>query len=249
MASLFDAAQLLDLLTLTGLEIILGIDNLIFIAILTSNLPIPQQVPARMIGLSLALIMRVAMLFTASWIMKMTVPLFNIGGIDFSGKSLMLLIGGLFLVVKSIMELQSLFSSVCIDHSNGTPKKQLSFRQAITQILFIDFIFSFDSIITAVGISNNLTVMIIAIVIAMIVMIVSANPIAHYIKLYPSIKILGLNFIMLIGAYLCCGGLGLEIDKAYLYFAMFFATFSEILNIKLTNKRKKYEHNTSKTNT
>lgn len=232
---LFTTEALLNLFTLTGLEIILGIDNVIFIALLVQHLQGKQRTKARTIGLSLALIMRVVMLFGATWIMQLTEPLFTILSFVISGRSLLLIIGGLFLIVKSILELIEMFDE---KHKEAVTHnaKETRYLKIISQIIFIDIILSFDSIITAVGISNNFTIMVIAIVIAMIIMLVASNSIGEFIYANPSIKVIALAFIAFLGIILVLSGVDIEVNKTYLYFAMFFAGIVETINIRLRKK-------------
>lgn len=231
----FAAENLLNLFTLTGLEVILGIDNVIFIALLVQHLERKKRTRARIFGLSLAFIARIIMLFGATWIMRLTEPLFSIFSFSFSGRSILLIAGGLFLVVKSILEVIELFH-IKESNEDETKIRPQSYFRVISQIIFIDIILSFDSIITAVGISNNLSVIIIAIVIAMIVMLVSAEPIGKCLAANPSIKILALAFIGFLGIILVLAGFNIEIDKGYLYFSMLFAGIVETINIKLHPK-------------
>lgn len=236
----FNYESLLGLFTLTGLEIVLGIDNVIFIALLVQNLDRNSRKKARFIGLSLALIMRIIMLFFATWIMKLTYPLFTIWNKDFSGRNILLILGGLFLIIKSIMELVELFKAE--EKKPEQNKNEQSFFYVIMQIIFIDIILSFDSIITAVGISNDFAIMVAAIVIAMIVMLAASNPISKFIYHHPSIKVLALAFIALVGALLFLNGFDIAVNKGYLYFAMFFSSLVEAINIylkKLDNSREK----------
>lgn len=225
---------LFNLLTLTSLEIILGIDNVIFIALLIQHLEVKRRNRARIIGLSLAMIMRILMLLGATWIMKLTAPLFAIYSFSISGRSLLLILGGAFLVVKSILEIIELFEE---HHEQDNKKsKETRYSRIIGQIIFIDLILSFDSIITAVGISDNFSVMVIAIVIAIIVMILASNPIGQFISDNPSIKVIALAFIGFLGIILVFSGVDIEINKAYLYFAMLFSGIVEVLNIRLRKK-------------
>lgn len=245
MESFFAAENLLTLLTLTGLEIVLGIDNVIFIALLVEHLKGRERVKARFIGLSLALILRIILLFGASWIIGLTQPLFTIFTMPFSGRSLLLIIGGLFLVVKSILETRQLFNeetkdtSETISSAKENKHAQKKFRSIITQIIFVDLILSFDSIITAVGMTNNLPVIIIAIFIAIGTMMISAKPIGNFIYQNPSIKVIALAFIFLVGVLLVGNGFNIDIPKPYLYFAMFFCMGVEIINILLRKKQEK----------
>lgn len=241
---LFTIESLLNLLTLTGLEVILGIDNVIFIALLVQPLEGQRRKNARIMGLSLALIARILMLLGATWIMKLTEPLFFIMNFPFSGRSLLLILGGLFLVIKSILEVKEMFAENHEDPKTAAAK-DTRYMKIISQIIFIDIILSFDSIITAVGLSNNFSIMVIAIVIAMIIMLISANSIGDFIYANPSIKVLALAFIGLLGVILVLAGFDIECDKAYLYFSMFFAGIVETINIHLRKKHnniKEKEH-------
>lgn len=229
---LFTAEALLNLFTLTGLEIILGIDNVIFIALLVQHLEKKQRNKARVMGLSLALIMRVLMLFGATSIMKLTQPLFTAFTFDISGRSLLLILGGLFLVIKSIMELIDLFKP---EHEEKKSSKaaETKYIKIISQIIFIDMILSFDSIITAVGMTNDFPIIVIAVVIAMIIMLVASDPIGRFIYEHPSIKVIALAFIAMVGVMLLFNGFDIYFDKGYLYFSMFFAGLVETINIYL----------------
>lgn len=227
--------SLANLLVLTGIEIVLGIDNVIFIAILVQHLEKAEKAKARVIGLSLALVMRVLMLFSATSIMKLTDPLFKIFAVSISGRDLLLLIGGLFLIVKAIMEIFEMLNAKEKEEKKDPGGRK--FMKIISQIIFIDVVLSFDSIITAVGISNELSIMVIAVVISMIVMLISANSISKFIERNPSIKVLALAFIALVGAMLFLNGLNFYFDKAYIYFAFFFSGIVEFINIKLKNKK------------
>jgi predicted tellurium resistance membrane protein TerC len=234
----FTAENMLELLTLTGLEIVLGIDNIIFIALIVQRLPPAQRRSVRLIGIGLALILRVLMLTGASTIAKMQTPLFSLGSLDFSGRDLMLFGGGVFLLVKGFKEILHLFAANAQDKSK--PKVYTSFWNAITQVVFIDVILSFDSVITAVGMTDHLMIMIIAITIAMAIMVISVQPISEFIRSYPNIKVIGICFVMLIGAYLTAGGLHFHIEKAYLYAAMFFSLMVESINIALKKYASKH---------
>jgi predicted tellurium resistance membrane protein TerC len=229
---------LLNLFTLTGLEIVLGIDNIILIALLVQHLHGSQRTKARVIGLSLALIFRILMLFGATWIMTLTAPLFTISNFPVSGRDLLLIIGGAFLIIKSCTELIELFA----EHSDDPIKpkeRETRYTKIIAQIIFVDVILSFDSIITAVGISNNFPIMVAAVVIAMIVMLISSNPVGEFIYKNPSIKVLALAFIALVGVMLVLNGLDIGFNKGYLYFAMFFAGLVETINIFLRKRMEK----------
>ncbi|HEY7452794.1 MAG TPA: TerC family protein [Candidatus Limnocylindria bacterium] len=223
-------------ITLTALEIVLGIDNLVFISVLTSRLPRDQQGRARAIGLGLALIMRIVLLLTLSWVIGLTAPLFTIGPFDFSGRDLILIGGGLFLLAKGTTEIHEALEGGA-EHAPGHVPKVASFRSVIVQIVLIDAVFSLDSIITAVGLSNQLVVMIGAIVIAIIVMLVASAPLSQFVERHPSIKILALSFLLLIGFSLVAEGFGVHIEKAFIYFAMGFSVFVEALNLRMRRGR------------
>jgi len=237
---------LLNVFTLTFLEIILGIDNLIFIAIVVQKLPANVRKEARIFGLSLALIIRILMLMTLSFVMGLTSKLFTLYGTDFSWKDLLLIAGGLFLIGKSSCEIyQDTFKKMSEEEdSKGTKiKPKNSLVAAIFQISLIDFVFSFDSIITAIGITNNIpnniAIIIIAIVISMVVMLLASEHISNFLSKYASLKIIALAFIFMIGVILCADGLSIHIEKGYLYFALFFTLAVESLNII---SRKKHHH-------
>jgi predicted tellurium resistance membrane protein TerC len=223
-------------ITLTALEIVLGIDNLVFISVLTSRLPSEQQGRARAIGLGLALGMRIVLLLTLSWVVGLTAPLIEIGPFEFSGRDLILIGGGLFLLAKATTEIHEALEGGG-EHAPGSAPRVASFRSVIVQIVLIDAVFSLDSIITAVGLSNQLVVMIGAIVIAIIVMLVASAPLSRFIEQHPSIKILALSFLLLIGFALVVEGFGLHIDKGFIYFAMGFSVFVEALNLRMRRGR------------
>jgi predicted tellurium resistance membrane protein TerC len=232
MESLFSPELLLSFITLSFLEVILGIDNLVFIAIVVSNLPQRFRNKARYIGISLALVMRVVMLFALSWVIGMTEPLFTIGSLGFSFKNLLLISGGLFLIIKSGIEIYNDVKHVHKESNISTKiVVQQTFSSAILQIVAVDFIFSFDSIITAIGMTTNIPVIIAAVVVAMAVMLVASDKISQILTTYPSLKIMALAFIFMIGVILLADGLHIEISKGYLYFSLFFAMAVEYLNI------------------
>lgn len=222
----------LALLTLTVLEIVLGIDNIIFIAILTNRLPVDRQKSARLIGLGLAMFARIALLFAISWVMRLTTPLFEMMGHEISWRSLILIGGGAFLIAKATME---------IHHKLEEPGKEAhqankisgTFASVIIQILMLDIIFSLDSVITAVGMVKEIAVMVIAIVVAVGVMMVFAGKISHFIENHPTMKMLALAFLVLVGVVLVAEGLGQHINKGYIYFAMAFSFGVEMLNMKI----------------
>ena len=220
------------LATLTLLEIVLGVDNIIFIAILAGRLPKHQQAKGRTIGLILAMVMRIALLFSISLIMQLTKPLFVVLGQEISGRDLILLAGGLFLIGKSTLELHNSLEGE-EDVHDQTAARGASFFGVIFQIMLLDLVFSLDSVITAIGLVNQLPVMVTAIVIAMIFMILMAGKISSFIEKHPTIKILALSFLLLVGMALMGEGLELHIPKGYIYFAMAFSVFVEMLNMRL----------------
>ncbi len=223
---------LLSFITLTILEIILGIDNLIFISLVTGKLPKKDRQKARVFGLSLALVIRVLMLLTLSWIITLTKPLFHIGSLGFSFKSLLLLSGGIFLIIKSGHEIYNdVFLALTHENESSKSRVKTTMTMAIAQIILVDFIFSFDSVITAVAMTNNLYVIIAAIVISMIVMLISSESISSFLVKYPSLKIIALALIFLVGVILVADGFEVKISKTYLYFSLFFTLSVEILNI------------------
>ncbi len=231
MESLFSPEIILSFLTLSLLEIILGIDNLVFIAIVVSKLPDRYRNKARYIGIGLALGMRVVMLFALSWVMSMTKPLITVFGLGFSFKNILLISGGLFLILKSGMEIYRDIKH--IEHNQSSTKMVVkqSFSAAVMQIVAVDFVFSFDSIITAIGMTTNIPVIVAAVVVAMVVMLLASDKISKILSTYPSLKIMALAFIFMIGVILLADGLHIEVSKGYLYFALFFSIVVESLNI------------------
>ncbi len=228
----------LSLVTLTALEIVLGIDNVIFISILAGKLPVEQQAKARKLGLSLALITRILLLLSLTWIMGLTKPLFTLPVLDqeVSGRDLVLLIGGLFLIWKSVKEVHEKLEGD--DHGSGSGKARAAFSAVIIQILLLDIVFSLDSVITAVGMANELWVMVTAVIIALTVMLMFAGAISDFVNRHPTLKMLALSFLVLIGVTLVAEGLGQHIPKGYIYFSMSFAFLVEMLNLKLRSKSK-----------
>ena len=238
MAELFQAENLVALLTLVILEIVLGIDNVIFIAILSGKLPPSQQARARSTGIGLAVLARIALLFSITWIMRLTHPLFSVFQHDVSGRDLILLIGGLFLIGKSTYEIHEKLEAAGHDR---TTQVTATFASVITQIILIDIVFSLDSVITAVGISGNLWVMVPAILVAAAVMLLFAGPIAAYVERHPTMKILALAFLILIGFMLVLEGwLHEKVEelhlKNYAYFAMAFSLAVEMINLRVRGK-------------
>ena len=225
------------LLTLTTLEIVLGIDNIIFIAIIAGRLPVHQQNKGRTIGLILAMVTRIGLLFSLTIIMGLTAPLFTVIGQEISGRDLILFFGGLFLLGKSTLEIHNNLEGDT-EHANaGKGKKEASFFSVITQILLLDIVFSLDSVITAIGLVDQVAVMVIAIIIAVIFMIFMAGPVSRFIENHPTVKILALSFLLLIGVALVAESFDLHIPKGYIYFAMAFSVFVEMLNMKLRKRR------------
>jgi len=219
------------LLTLTLLEIVLGIDNIIFISILSGKLPEKQQASARFWGLALAMFGRIVLLLSLTWIMRLTEDLFTILGMGFSGKDLILVGGGLFLLAKATNEIHDKLEGTAHGHTSG--RAVATFSAVMVQILLLDVVFSLDSVITAVGMADQVPVMITAIVIAIGVMMLSAGAISRFIAKRPTVKILALSFLLMIGLALVADGLDFHIPKGYLYFAMAFSIMVEMLNLRL----------------
>lgn len=219
----------IGLLTLTALEVVLGIDNIVFISILAGKLPHQQQSKARRVGLAVAMVMRIGLLFSLAWIMKLVTPLFHVAGHGVSGRDLILLIGGLFLLAKSTHEIHSKLEGI-----EGESKAEAaSFIGVIVQIMLLDVVFSLDSVITAVGMINEIGIMVAAIVIAVIIMMIFADAISLFVDQHPTIKMLALSFLLMIGLMLVADGLGHHIPKGYAYFAMGFSVFVEMLNLRI----------------
>ncbi len=229
-----EPASWLALLTLTLLEVVLGVDNIIFISIVTNKLPAEQQPRARFLGLGLALIFRILLLFGIAYIIHLTTPLFTVGKFDFSWRDLILSLGGLFLIAKSTSEINHKMEGPAKEADNYVPA---SFTAVIFQIVLLDIIFSFDSILTAVGLTEVLILMIAAVIIAMIVMMTFANKVAAVINKHPSLEVLALAFLILIGFMLLLDALHYHIPKGYIYFAVFFSLFVQVLNIRIRKSR------------
>lgn len=221
------------LATLTALEIVLGIDNIIFLAILVGKLPKQKQDLGRVLGLGFALLTRICLLVSLFWVMKLTKPLFSVFGLGISGRDLILILGGLFLVYKSCQEIKGEILHKKDEEPSLKPSNSLVI--IVAQIALLDIVFSLDSVITAVGIAQDIVVMILAVVIAMFVMLFASKPIAYFVQIFPNIKILALVFLVLIGIILLCEGFGVHIDKKYLYCAMGFSLIVELLNIWAKN--------------
>jgi predicted tellurium resistance membrane protein TerC len=233
-----DANSWVALLTLTFLEIVLGIDNIIFISIVTAKLPLEQQPKARNLGLLLALIFRIALLLGITWIIGFTEPIFTIFELDISGRDLILMAGGLFLLAKSTSEIHHKVEGEEMAHEDGGQKATQSFSKIIVQIILLDMVFSFDSILTAVGLTQEITIMIIAVVVSIIVMMTFAGKISDFINKHPTLQILALSFLILIGFMLVVEGFHVHVPKGYIYFAVAFSLLVEVLNMRLRKKSK-----------
>ncbi|MGE5816161.1 MAG: TerC family protein [Acidobacteriota bacterium] len=218
------------LATLTVLEIVLGIDNIIFISILSGKLPHAQQKNARLTGLGAAMLMRILLLFSISWVIGLTEPLFEITRQKISGRDLILILGGLFLLFKSTKEIHERLEGEEGQHAGG--RKAVSFGSVIIQIMLLDIVFSLDSVITAVGMAEDLWVMVAAVVVAVLIMMVASESISSFVHRHPTVKILALSFLLLIGVSLIAEGFDQHIPKGYIYFAMAFSVFVETINLK-----------------
>jgi predicted tellurium resistance membrane protein TerC len=227
------------LVTLCALEIVLGIDNLIFISILSNKLPKERRSKARQVGLSLALIFRVGLLFSITWIMSLKSDLFTIAGYGISGRDLILILGGLFLLYKSVKEIHEKVAETEEGKEQGMTVTAASFGSVIVQIVLIDIVFSFDSVITAVGMVEHIEIMIAAVVISMFIMMLIATSLSDFVNRNPAIKILALSFLMMIGMALIAEGVDFHIPKGYIYFAMAFAVLVEIINIRIGTRSRK----------
>ena len=229
----------LSLVTLSALEIVLGIDNLVFIAILTGRLPEHQRALGRKVGLSLALITRLMLLATLAWIVGLTQPLFEIAGKGFSWRDLILISGGLFLLWKATVEIHEMVEKDEDEADRPEGAAGVTFKSVVIQIAIVDIIFSLDSVITAVGMADKLWVMVAAVVIAMIIMIVASNPLANFVSAHPTVKMLALSFLLLIGVILIADGFGMHVPKGYIYFALAFSVAVETLNHVVRARRKR----------
>jgi len=232
--------SLIALFTLIAMETVLGIDNIIFIAILVAKLPPEIQNRVRNIGLTLALVIRVGLLFSLSWIMGLKDPLFALFDKSFSGRDLIMLGGGLFLMAKATYEMHHKIEggSDAVHDENGAIKKFANPTSILVQILLLDIVFSLDSVITAVGMANQISIMVIAMIVSMIIMLLSAGSISSFVDRHPTIKILALSFLLLIGVMLTAEGMGAHISKGYIYFAMTFSFVVELLNMRYRKKTK-----------
>lgn len=229
---LFSAENIIAFLTLTALEIVLGIDNIIFISILVEKLDAAKREFARKLGLAIAMLSRIALLFAISWVMRLTDPLFEVLAKSFSGRDLILILGGLFLLGKATVEIHHKVDEVS-QHSKDQPKRPSSIGVAMVQILLLDLVFSLDSVITAVGMVKEVSIMVASIVIAVGVMMIFAKAIGDFIEKNPTFKILALSFLILVGMMLMVEGFGSHVEKGYIYFAIGFSLFVESINMRV----------------
>jgi predicted tellurium resistance membrane protein TerC len=225
------------LLTLTALEIVLGVDNVVFISILSNKLPPEQRDKARTVGLGAAMLMRIALLFAISWLVGLTAPWFELFGHEFSGRDLIMLIGGLFLLFKATSELHEKLEG---HEATQTERAVASFAGVIVQIILIDIVFSLDSVITAVGMADDIAVMVAAVIIAVGVMMIAAKPISDFVEQHPTVKVLALAFLILIGTALVAEGFGHHIPKGYIYSAMAFSVIVEMVNLRVRSKAEQH---------
>jgi predicted tellurium resistance membrane protein TerC len=230
LAPFFTADGIVALITLTFLEVVLGVDNVIFISILSSKLPANQQRRARRLGLIAAMGMRILLLLSIAWIIRLTAPLFTVFGRDISGRDLILIAGGLFLLAKATLEIHDKLEG---GDGHRSARVAPSFGAVIFQIMLLDIVFSLDSVITAVGMAEHISIMVAAVVVAVGIMMFSAEPISAFVNRHPTIKVLALSFLLLIGLSLVGDGLGMHIPKGYIYFAMGFAIFVEMINLRV----------------
>ena len=229
----FSPEILIALATLTFLEIVLGVDNIIFISILSGKLPPDQQPKARRIGLLLAMGTRILLLFSLAWVIRLTAPLFTVLNQEISGRDLILILGGLFLLGKSTHEIHERLEG---EDGHGAAKAASSFASVLVQIALLDIVFSLDSVITAVGMVDHVSVMIVAVVISVVIMMVAAEPISGFVHRHPTVKMLALSFLLLIGMSLLAEGFDHHIPKGYVYFAMGFSVFVEAMNLRMRKK-------------
>jgi predicted tellurium resistance membrane protein TerC len=230
MDAFFTSSGLIALVTLTFLEIVLGVDNVIFISILASKLPQSQQDLARRMGLLAAMGMRILLLLSIVWITRLTTPLFHVLERPISGRDLILIAGGLFLLAKATIEIHDRLEG---EEGHSSARVRPSFAAVIAQIVVLDIVFSLDSVITAVGMANEITIMVTAVILAVGVMMFSAGPISTFVNRHPTVKVLALSFLLLIGVALIGDGLGMHIPKGYIYFAMGFSVFVEMINLRV----------------
>jgi predicted tellurium resistance membrane protein TerC len=236
---LFSIEGLISLFTLMLLEVVLGIDNIIFISIVSDKLPIEQQRKARVLGLALALIMRIGLLFGISWIAQLKEPLVQILSFDLSGRDLILIAGGFFLLAKSTTELHSKVSGAHDENEmHKVGSKKLSLSGAIIQIVLLDIVFSFDSILTAIGLSDSILIMVTAVMFSIIIMLIFAEKVSRFVNNHPTVKVLALSFLLMIGMLLFADGLHAHVPKGYVYAALAFSLFVEFLNLRMRKNKK-----------
>jgi predicted tellurium resistance membrane protein TerC len=224
---------LIALVTLTFLEIVLGVDNIIFISILSGKLGPDEQKRARRTGLMAAMVMRILLLMSLAWIMRLTTPLVTLFRKDISGRDFILIIGGLFLLVKSTLEIHDKLEG---EEGHGSSRVAPSFASVIFQIMLLDIVFSLDSVITAVGMADDVSIMVTAVIISVAIMMFAAEPISEFVNRHPTVKMLALSFLLLIGVSLVADGFGMHMPKGYIYFAMGFSVFVEMINLRLRKK-------------
>jgi len=234
MSEWLTAETLIALATLTFLEIVLGVDNIIFISILSGKLPASQQLTARRVGLLLAMGTRILLLFSLAWLSRLTTPLFGLFGHELSGRDLILAIGGLFLIGKSTHEIHGKLEG---EEGEASAKTVSSFAAVLVQIALLDIVFSLDSVITAVGMVDQVSVMIVAVIVSVLIMMVAAEPISAFVNRHPTVKMLALSFLLLIGLSLLMEGFDQHIPKGYIYFAMGFSVFVEMINLRVRSKQ------------
>ena len=227
------ADGLIALVTLTVLEVVLGIDNVIFISILSGKLPKKDQEKARRVGLVAAMVMRIVLLLSIGWIMRLTQPLFSISRYELSGRDLVLIVGGLFLLFKATHEIHDKLEG---EDGHLSARVAPSFVAVITQIMLLDIVFSLDSVITAVGMADDISIMVAAVVVAVGIMMFAATPVSAFVDAHPTVKVLALSFLLLIGVSLIADGFGVHIPKGYIYFAMGFSVFVEMINLRVKKK-------------
>jgi len=236
MEALLTADGLISLLSLTLMEVVLGVDNIIFISILCNRLPADQQSKARNLGLVLALVMRICLLFAITWLVGLKEPFLTIFDFDFTYRDVILMAGGLFLIYKSTTEIHHKLEGEETDVK--TSPKTSGFTSVIFQIILLDIVFSFDSILTAVGLVDNIMIMIVAVIISIGIMILAAGKISNFVNTHPTVKMLALSFLLLIGVLLLVEGFHVHVPKGYIYFAIFFSLLVELLNMKMRKKSK-----------
>lgn len=237
MTWIYDPHAWVALATLTALEIVLGIDNIIFLTILVGRLPASQRQSARLIGLGLAMGTRILLLLSIAWVMTLTKPLFSVFDLSFSGRDIILIVGGLFLMAKSTHEIHNSLEVDTHNEESSAPRK-VSYLSILIQIALLDVVFSLDSVITAVGLAEHVEIMVIAIVTSVVVMMFSAKSIGEFVDEHPTLKMLALSFLILVGMALLGEGFELHIPKGYIYFAMAFSVMVEMLNIRMSKKKK-----------